>query len=86
MTDLDTFAEIRIRARLGAIEHSPDVLVRAQALAAFEADDLLARVYLLIDGASKCSGVAWSRAFSQSLSHALVFTRRRSAGRKLAAS
>ena len=53
MTDsLDTFAEIRqIRARLDAIEHTQEVLVRAQAteilaqaLAAFAEDDLLARV------------------------------------------
>lgn len=58
MTDLDTFGEIRqIRSRLDAIEHSQDVLVRAQAkeilaqaLAAFLRDDLLARVYLLVDG------------------------------------
>lgn len=55
---LETFGEIRqIRARLDAIEHSTDVLVRAQAkeilaqaLAAFKKDDLLARVYLLVDG------------------------------------
>jgi hypothetical protein len=55
---LDTFGEIRqIRSRLDAIEHTQEVLVRAQgkeilaqALAAFDADDMLAEVYLQVDG------------------------------------
>ena len=58
MTDLDTFSEIRqIRSRLDAIEHTQEVLVRAQgreilaqALAAFDADPMMTEVYLLVDG------------------------------------
>jgi len=55
---LDTFGEIRqIRSRLDAIEHTQEVLVRAlgkeiltQSLAEFRADNVLTRVYLLVDG------------------------------------
>lgn len=54
----DPAAELRlIRSRLDAIEHTQEVLVRADGTAiwneiksAFVADPLLARVYLLVDG------------------------------------
>jgi hypothetical protein len=58
MTSPELYGEIRlIRARLDAIEHTQDVLVRAERkeilpeiLDAFARDGLLARIYQLIDG------------------------------------
>jgi hypothetical protein len=59
MSDSDEFyGELRlVRARLDAIEHTQDVLVRAERnqilpdiMTAFEKDPLLMQIYLLVDG------------------------------------
>jgi hypothetical protein len=58
VTDLETFGEIRqIRARLEGIEHTQQVLVRSQEqvilppiMAVLKGNDMLARVFLLVDG------------------------------------
>ena len=58
MNNLDLYSELQqIRARLEAIEHTQEVLVRAEAETILsqiweimDADDILARVYLLVDG------------------------------------